>query len=1396
MSEKVDDQFHSQNPIFLTSKGDESSSTEEEKKENAEKKPAPPIESVSFKELFRFATFSDKILMTVACFCGMGSGVMMPLFSFILGRLFSATNSPYEFERNINTLCLYMLLVALATGVLSYLQATLASVSAERQVRRIREQYFTAIMRQDRTWYDTGSPGEVASRLAADTLLISNGLGQKVSMTVYCLSTFFAGFIMAFVSSWALSLVVIGFVPILGIVGGVMQKYIGTNTIEGGDGYAKAGAAATETLTNIRTVAANGGEVSELKRYLKFLRIAEKADIRQGTMGGVSVGVFLGVMFLSYGVAMLFGAKLVLWSREKHPECVVDPYLDYCFTGGDVITCFFALLMGAGTLGQVGPAIADITSARAAAFRIFGVIDRVPAVDVFPPPIVAEKLLKPEKPLTGKIEFRNITFAYPSRPDQLILDNFSLIIEPGTTVAFVGHSGCGKSTLIALVQRLYDPLSGSVLIDDVDIREYDVQWLRNQLSIVAQEPALLSRTVAENIALGKPGTPASMDEVQAAATVANAHAFISSLPQGYDTPIKTSVMSGGQKQRIAIARAIIRNAPILLLDEATSALDTHSERVVQRALDNLLSDNNNRRTSIVIAHRLSTLANADRIVVFSHGKIIEDDSPTLLLSNPNSVYKAMFEAQRAGQGSGDVMVSATSEIANPDDDPSLPAILREMSVEDIELNDNSEEARIQAAVVKNPLSSTDNKPSDELTANTNASEQAKVPFSRIIQYNRPEILYAVLGIFCSGVSGAVFPVFAIILSKFTAVYYEPNDDDLWQGALEFFGWFMLIMAASFLGTLFHMWSFSVLGARLVRRIRAHAYSSLLRAEIAFFDRPGNSTGAITARLAADAALLKSVTGTNIAINTQNVFSLIIGLVIAFTASWRLTLVILCAGPVMVIAGKYQADFAFTNTSDANSKFAACGDIAEEAISNVSTVSAFGLQKSVLSRFRAALEPPSRANMRTAILSGLGLAISQFSMFSVYALAFYAGAKFMSKGWMNFEELLTSFFAVAMAAMGLGNSQNLVTDAAKADTAARNLFALIDRPSDIDPLMNVDVHALIFEDDANRIAADKVKAVVPAKQETSLIEKNKSLALPIGANIESIEFRNVTFSYPSRPDQVILKNVSITIEPGTTVAIVGPSGSGKSSLLALLERFYDPNSGTVLINGVPLNSYDPATIRSNIAWVQQEAPLFADSIAYSIAYGAARLEDKLPPGLGVSPDGTVSTSNNYKIPEAVQNAAKAANAYDFIMEFKHGFNTYAGTGGAQLSGGQKQRVAIARAVMRNAPILLLDEATAALDSQNEIIVQESIQRILDDKDSDPNRGHVVVGMAPKNGRRTALIVAHRLSTLRNVDRVIVLKDGQVAEDGPPNVLLAKRNGLYRAMVDEQNAGLDAPSSSPR
>lgn len=615
-----------------------------------------PKTSISYFTLFRFATPFDLLLLAIAAICSIISGAALPMFTLVFGSITQVFNDflvngtdPDEFQSVVNDKTLYFLYLGIGIGVTSYLQTFLHVDRGEVIVARIRKSYLQAVLRQNIGYFDRVGAGEVTSRITNDISQIQDGISEKIGIILSGFSTFIAAFVIGFVKSWRITLIMSSSVVVIlaSLVCGsiFMVKYI-TRTIAA---VGEASTVAEDVLSSIRNTVAFGAQNRLADKFDSKLSVARDNGIKRGTTLSVLVSWLWCVTYLYYALAFWEGSRLI-----------ASGHLDV----GSLVTSIMAIIIGAFVLGNIAPSFQAIGTAIAAAYKIFEAIDRVPIIDVSD-----EKGEKPED-FDGRIEFKGVKFAYPSRPNVTILDNFDLTIEPGQTIALVGASGSGKSTIIGLIERFYAPIGGSIIIDGRNLESLNIKWLRRQMSLVSQEPNLFSCSIYENIAFGLIGTSyehasdeTKLDMIKKACEEANAWEFIQNLTNGLDTEVgdRGFLLSGGQKQRIAIARAIVSQPKLLLLDEATSALDTKSEGIVQEALDRVLKS----RTTIVIAHRLSTIRDANKIVVMSNGKIIESGTHNELLSREGA-YFLLVKAQnvRAFNEEAILAIEKVSEAAH------------------------------------------------------------------------------------------------------------------------------------------------------------------------------------------------------------------------------------------------------------------------------------------------------------------------------------------------------------------------------------------------------------------------------------------------------------------------------------------------------------------------------------------------------------------------------------------------------------------------------------------------------------------------------------------------------------------------------------------------------------
>uniref|UniRef100_A0A453A7Z6 Uncharacterized protein n=1 Tax=Aegilops tauschii subsp. strangulata TaxID=200361 RepID=A0A453A7Z6_AEGTS len=500
--------------------------------------------------------------------------------------------------------------------------------------------------------------------------------------------------------------------------------------------------------------------------------------------------------------------------------------------------------------------------------------------------------------------------------------------------------------------------------------------------------------------------------------------------------------------------------------------------------------------------------------------------------------------------------------------------------------------------------------------------------------------------------------------------------------------------------------FGIAGGKLIERIRALSFQSIVHQEVAWFDDPRNSSGALGARLSIDALNVRRLVGDNLSLIIQLSSTLVTGVVISMIADWKLALITMCVIPLVGLQSYAHVKFLNGFSQDAKMMYEDASQVATDAVSSIRTIASFCCEKRITRIYDRKCRASVNQGVKTGIVGGIGFGFSYLTLYLTYGLCFYVGGQFVRQGKSNFGEVFKVFFALVLATMGVSETSAMASDSKKAKDSAISIFTLLDRVSEIDSRSN---QGLIL---------DEVKG--------------------------NIDFQQVSFKYPSRLDIQIFHDFTLHIPSGKTVALVGESGSGKSTVITLLERFYNPDSGTIQLDGVEIKSLNINWFRNQIGLVSQEPILFDDTIRANIAYGK---------------DGDVTE-------EELIAAAKISNAHEFISSLPQGYGTFVGERGAQLSGGQKQRVAIARAILKDPKILLLDEATSALDAESERIVQNALD-------------HVMVG-------RTTIVVAHRLSTIKGADIIAVLKDGAIVEKGSHDSLVNIKDGLYASLVELRSA----------
>uniref|UniRef100_A0A7C9DCT2 Adenosinetriphosphatase n=1 Tax=Opuntia streptacantha TaxID=393608 RepID=A0A7C9DCT2_OPUST len=1251
------------------------------KMKDEEDEPKEATQAVAFKELFRFADGLDCVLMLIGSLGAFVHGCSLPLFlrffADLVNSFGSYANNPDKMMQEVLKYSFYFLAVGAAIWVSSWAEIACWMWTGERQSTKMRIEYLEAALNQDIQYFDTEvRTSDIVFAINTDAALVQDAISEKLGSFIHYMATFVTGFVVGFTAVWQLALVTLAVVPLIAIIGGTHAATLSKLSSKSQAALSQAGNIVEQTIVQIRVVFAFVGESRALHAYSSALKVVQRLGYKTGFAKGLGLGATYFTVFCCYALLLWYGGYLV---RHHYTN------------GGLAIATMFSVMIGGLGLGQSAPSMSAFAKAKVAASKIFKVIDHNPSVDR------NNESGNELDSVTGQIELKNVDFTYPSRPDVKILKSFSLTVPAGKTIALVGSSGSGKSTVVSLIERFYDPTEGQVLLDGHDIKTLKLRWLRRQIGLVSQEPALFATSIKENILLGRPD--ATQEEIEEAARVANAHSFIVKLPDGYDTQVgeRGLQLSGGQKQRIAIARAMLKNPAILLLDEATSALDSESEKLVQEALDRFMIG----RTTLVIAHRLSTIRKADLVAALQQGSVSEIGTHDELMSKGDtSFYAKLIRLQEASHETA--LNNARKSSARPSsarNSVSSPIIARNSSY------GRSPYSRRLSDFSTSDFSLSLDAPHTNYRLEKLAFKEQASSFWRLAKMNAPEWPYALVGSVGSVICGSLSAFFAYVLSAVLSVYYNPNHAYMIKEIAKYC--YLLIGLSStalIFNTLQHFF-WDTVGENLTKRVREKMLAAVMKNEMAWFDQEENESARIAARLALDANNVRSAIGDRISVIMQNSALMLVACTAGFVLQWRLALVLIAVFPVVVAATVLQKMFLKGFSGDLEAAHAKATQLAGEAVSNVRTVAAFTSEAKIVALFTTNLEIPLRRCFWKGQIAGSGYGIAQFALYASYALGLWYASWLVKHGISDFSKTIRVFMVLMVSANGAAETLTLAPDFIKGGRAMKSVFELLDRKTQIDP----------DDPDAN----------------------------PVPERLRGeVEFKHVDFSYPTRPDISIFRDLNLRARAGKTLALVGPSGCGKSSVIALMQRFYDPSSGRVMVDGKDIRKYNLKSLRQHMALVPQEPCLFATSIYENIRYG----------------------NENATEAEIIE-AATLANAHKFISAMPDGYKTFVGERGVQLSGGQKQRIALARAFVRKAEIMLLDEATSALDAESERSVQEALDRACSGK--------------------TTIVVAHRLSTIRNAHVIAVIDDGKVAEQGSHSYLLKNYpDGCYARMIQLQ------------
>jgi ATP-binding cassette subfamily B protein len=1158
----------------------------------------------------------------------------------------------------------------------------------------MRNDIYDHLHRLDFARHDELQSGQLVSRANSDVRVVQLLLGFLPFMSGSVLLFFLSLTFMVRLSP-PLTAVALVTVPVLLIMALRLRTVVYPSSWDAQQRAAELAAVVEEATSGVRVVKGFGQEGRELARLTDSAVRLFGARMRNARISARRQAVMQTVPALAQVAILALGGWLAMNGR---------------ITLGTLLAFQTYLLQLVAPVRQFAGMLVVASTARAAAERIFELLDSTP--DVVEKPGAADL-----PPARGEVVFDDVAFGYlRSEP---VLDGFSLRVAPGEVVALVGASGSGKSTVSLLLPRFYDPQRGSVTLDGVDVRDVTLESLRRNLGVVFEESFLFSETVRANLGYGRPD--ASDEDVRRAARWARADEFIEALPEGYDTVVgeRGLTLSGGQRQRIALARALLTDPRVLLLDDATSSIDVRTEEEIHDTLREVMRG----RTTILVAHRRSTLNLADRIVVLDGGRVVDSGSHDELTARC-PLYRRLL----GGDDDLDT-VAPQAEAAAPagatqgnggsggPSDGVTPSAWRRVEGSDLAIAADQRRSYLAArqAAGGGPgagatgmgfmgFGRLGDPPTPELLAQIEAlppivdepdvdvAEAAEpAPDFSFHQALRPHARRLVLAVALVGgnaLAGLAGPYLVGV-----GVERGVQGDDT--------GWLMTAAGLFLLSVLAIGWLLysstivsSQVGQDLLLGLRIRVFAHLQRLSLDYYDR--EMTGRILTRMTSDIEALQSLLQSGFITALVQLVTFVGAIVILVGMNAQLSLVVLAVVPPLVVATvvfRRRSQAAYTLVRE---RIAAVNANLAESISGVRVAQAFTREQRNMDGFRDVAGSHRSARIDSTFIASTYFPFVEMLSTVATALVLWAGSSLVRSGDLEVGAL----FAFVLY---------LTT-----------VFAPIQQLSQV-----FDTYQ------QGSVAMDRIRDLLATPVTVPQAAMPRAVPRLRGA----VELEHVWFTYDGAPEPA-LRDVSLSIESGETVAFVGHTGAGKSTLVKLAARLYDPTGGRILVDGLPLVELDLAGYRRQLGFVPQEAFLFTGTVRDNIAYAR--------------PDATDAQ---------VEAAARAVGAHDFVARLPSGYHQPVVERGRSLSAGQRQLIALARAQLVDPAILILDEATANLDLATE--------------------SQVVRAMGRLSEGRTTLLIAHRLQSAARADRVVMLDAGRIVEVGPHARLVAA-GGAYAAL----------------
>jgi ATP-binding cassette subfamily B protein len=1160
--------------------------------------------------------------------------------------------------------------------------------------------------------------GQLVARANSDSSLVQGLLSFFPIMSGNVLLMLFSLGVMVYLSP-LLSLVSVIIAPSLLLVSYRMRRKIFPATWDGQQREGDVAQIVDEDVNGVRVVKAFGQEERELHRVADATQTLYGSRMRTVRLQSRYQPVLEAVPTVGQVIILAFGGWLAL-----HHEITLGTFLAFSTYIVQMVSPA-RQLAGVLTVGQ---------QARAGVERIFQLLDMVPAIADAPGAV--------ELPtLEGDISFSDVHFAYGDGPP--LLQDFDLHVRPGERVALVGPSGSGKSTVAMLVARFHDPDRGTVRIDGRDVRDVTLHSLRRQVGFVFEESFLFSDSVRANIAYGRPG--ATDAEIEAAAEVAQAHGFITALPRGYDTVVgeRGLTLSGGQRQRIALARALVADPRILVLDDATSAIDATVEEAIHVGLRQVMAG----RTALLVAHRRSTLHLADRIVVMGQGRVVEQGTHDELMAR-SAVYRTLLSGLEEEQAEqvGDrieALVALTPGLA---DHGTTASAWTPAANGNGNGNGNGASRSIGAPSIGPGLGGGGGggggswrlnlAPTPELLARVAAlppvRDSAQVDLAQETRHDKSFSLGRLLRQFRRPLSvGLVLVVLDALASLAGPILIKTGIDN---GVAHGSEAVLFAASAVFLFvTLFDLvdqigetFVTGRAAERIMLSLRIRIWAQLQRLSLDYYER--EMAGRIMTRMTTDVDQFESLIENGVLAALVSLVTFVgVGLALVFI-NLRLGLITLSIVIPLAVATTIFRRKAARLYDIARERIAIVNADFQESISGVRVAQAYVHETDTSAHFHQLGNEYLEARVGAQRLVAVYFPFVQFLSGVADTIVLGVGAGMVASGHLTTGGLIAFILYIDMFFSPVQQLSQVFDSWQQTRVSVNRIADLMQldtlTPAADDPIVPTRLRG--------ELALEHVRFSYP-----STVTRPGIAGTPVPERRGPKDPRHLQSDDATLvPPPEALRGIDLHIAAGETVALVGETGAGKSTVMKLLARFYDPDQGGVLVDGQDVRSLDMLAFRRQLGYVPQEAFLFSGSLRDNIAYGRPEASE-----------------------HEVEAAARAVGAHDFIAALPGGYLHELSERGRSLSAGQRQLIALARAELVDPAILLLDEATSNLDLLTEARVAEAMQR-------------VATG-------RTTIIIAHRLQTARGADRIVVLHAGQVVEVGSHDEL-RQLGGRYASM----------------